>query len=271
MPRVGRGHDGPGACGVHHAGWVEVLPYVVVCAALAVGAIAQRTVGMGYGLVVTPTVVLAVGPIEGVLVLNVFGTVVCGCIIWRVWRDIDWRMLVWILVPALVMTVPGIVLSLATNADVLKVAVGIIAIIGVAISVGFTRTRHTLGDPVTRVALGGVAGVLNSSVGLGAPAVGVLAIVSRWEHRAFAATMQPFWMLLSAATTLARIAIEPQGAPDWPWWAWLMACAPVLGGVLLGDALAARIDHVLARRLVIAFSVLGGLAVLVAGVVGLVG
>lgn len=247
------------------------LAFLVALLALGVGAIAQRTVGMGFGLVVTPTMVLAVGPLEAVLVVNVFGIVACAMIIGRVWRDIDWRGLAWLVLPAIALTIPGILLARASDADVLKIAVGVLALVGVAVSAGFTRTEHALDGPPLRIGAGALVGALNASVGLGAPVIGMFAILSRWEHRVFAATMQPFWILLSLSTVVARQTIAPGGAPPWEWWMWLVAVAPILVGVLAGERLAARIDQAVARRAVIVFSLLSGVAVLVTGIVGLVG
>ena len=106
-------------------------------------------------------------------------------------------------------------------------------------------------------------------VGLGAPVIGMFAILSTWEHRVFAATMQPFWILLSLSTVVSRQVVAPGGAPRWEWWMWLVAVAPVLVGVVAGERIAARIDQAVARRAVIVFSLLSGLAVLVTGLVGL--
>jgi uncharacterized membrane protein YfcA len=243
--------------------------FVVALVALTLGAVAQRTVGMGFGLVVTPTMVLAVGPLEAVLVCNVFGVVVCSLIVWRVWRDIDWRRLAWLLVPAIAMTIPGILLAQAADDDVLKVAVGVLALAGVAVSVGFTRTDRTLDGPAVRIATGGLVGALNSSIGLGAPVIGMFGIVSRWEHHVYAATLQPFWIGLSLSTVVTRSVIASGGAPPWEWWMWVVAVVPLAIGVLAGDRIAARLDQRLARRAVVAFSLLSGIAVLVTGIVGL--
>ncbi|SDH87368.1 sulfite exporter TauE/SafE family protein [Agrococcus jejuensis] len=243
--------------------------FVVALVALAIGALAQRTVGMGFGLVVTPTMVLAVGPVEAVLVVNVFGIVACAMIIGRVWRDIDWRGLVWLVLPAIALTIPGILLAQASDADALKVAVGVLALVGVVVSAGFAKTERSLDGPPLRMASGALVGALNSSVGLGAPVIGMFAILSKWDHRVFAATMQPFWILLSLSTVVSRQLVAPGGAPPWEWWMWLVAIAPVLVGVLAGERIAARIDQAMARRAVIVFSLLSGIAVLVTGIVGL--
>lgn len=243
--------------------------FVVALVALAIGALAQRTVGMGFGLVVTPTMVLAVGPVEAVLIVNVFGIVTCTMIIGRVWRDIDWRGLAWLVVPGMALTVPGILLAQASDADALKIAVGVLALVGVVVSAGFARTERSFDGGAVRVASGALVGALNSSVGLGAPVIGMFAILSKWEHRVFAATMQPFWILLSLTTVVARQIVAPGGAPPWQWWMWIVAVAPVLLGVVVGERIAARIDATSARRAVIGFSLLSGIAVLATGIAGL--
>ena len=141
---------------------------------------------------------------------------------------------------------------------------------GVVVSAGFAESKRSLDGAPLRLGSGALVGALNSSVGLGAPVVGMFAILSQWEHRVFAATMQPFWILLSASTVVARQTIAPGGAPAWEWWMWIVAVAPILAGVVGGERIAQRIDQRTARRAVIVFSLLSGIAVLVTGIVGLV-
>lgn len=250
---------------------MDTLPFLITCAALALGTVAQRTVGMGFGLVVTPTLVLVVGPLEAVLVMNVFGTVACGIMVPRVWRDIDWRRLALMCVPAVAFVIPGILIASVASLDLLKIVIGGLAIAGVALSAGVLTSARPLTGGATFASLGAATGLLTGGVGLGAPAIAVLNLLSRWDHRSFTATMQPFWLVLSGVTVATRLIFAPEGTPSWPWWAWVIAAVPLLVGAAVGDRIASRIDAVLARRLIIAFSLVAGVTVLIVGVIGLIG
>lgn len=63
----------------------------LVLGAVVMGAGMQRITGMGFALVAAPFLVLLLGPVEGVVLVNVCGAVTAGAIIVRVVRDIDWK------------------------------------------------------------------------------------------------------------------------------------------------------------------------------------
>lgn len=248
---------------------MDLLSLAVTCVALLVGASAQRMIGMGWGLVVTPVVALVAGPLAAVLVVNLYGALACLIILPRVWRDIDWQRLLWLAVPAVALMLPGLLLAKGLDTDALRIAVGIVAVIGVVVSVAFTSTARTLDGPAVRVAAGSTIGLLNASVGMGAPAVGVYSLVSGWQDRTFVASMQPFWAIVSGIVVAVRPFVAPEGAPAWPWWGWLLAVAPVVAGVLLGDRLAHRVDRTVVRWAVIVCSLIGGLSLIVSGGIAL--
>jgi uncharacterized membrane protein YfcA len=248
---------------------VDIVSFVVALVAVLIGAAGQRMIGMGWGLVVTPAIALVAGPLAAVLVVNLYGAIACLIILPKVWREVDWRRLLWIAVPALAVMVPGLLLAKGLDTDLLRVAVGVIAVTGVVITVAFTTTARTHDGPVLRVATGTAIGLLNSSVGMGAPAVGVYSLVSGWQDRTFVATMQPFWVLISGAIVVVRPFVAPEGSPDWPLWAWLVLAAPVVAGVLLGNRLAHLVSRAVVRWAIIGLSVLGGVALIVTGTLGL--
>lgn len=250
---------------------IDALPLAVLCVALLVATLSQRVAGMGFGLVMGPTAALLVGPIAAVVLVNVMAIVACGLILPRVWRDIDWRRLAWIGIPAAALSIAGLLLARVVSADLLRIAVGAVAILGVVLATLFVRTEHRLDGPVTRVTSGGLIGLLNAAVGVGAPAVGVYQIVSRWEPRSFAATMQAFWPIVSIATLVERQLLVPDGWPEWPWWAWLAGVVATAAGTLIAEPIARRIPARAVRIAIVALSILGGAAVIVAGVVGLAG
>jgi len=250
---------------------VDIVSFVVALVAVLIGAVGQRVIGMGWGLVVTPAIALVAGPLAAVLVVNLYGAIACLVILPTVWRDVDWRRLLWIAIPAVALMVPGLLLAKGLDTDLLRVVVGVIAIAGVVISVAFTSAARTHDGPVLRVATGTAIGVLNASVGMGAPAVGVYSLVSGWQDRTFVATMQPFWVLVSGAIVVVRPFVAPDGSPDWPLWVWLVLAVPVVAGVLLGNRLAHLVNRTVVRAAIIGLSVLGGGALIVTGAMGLAG
>jgi uncharacterized membrane protein YfcA len=248
---------------------VDLPSLAVAAVAVLIGAAGQRMIGMGWGLVVTPAVALVAGPLAAVLVVNLYGALACLVILPSVWRDVDWRRLTWLAVPAVAMMVPGLLLAKGADTDALRVIVGIIAVVGVVVSVAFTSSARALDGPPLRVAAGATIGVLNASVGMGAPALGVYTLLSGWQDRSFVATMQPFWVIVSGVIVAVRPIVAPEGAPEWPWWGWALMVVPVVAGVLLGNRLAHLVNPTVVKWSIIALSVLGGAALIVTGTMGL--
>lgn len=62
-----------------------------VSAAVFLGAATQRITGVGFALVASPFIVLILGGFEGVLVVNLLGTIASTLIYLQVRRDADLR------------------------------------------------------------------------------------------------------------------------------------------------------------------------------------
>lgn len=250
---------------------MDLLSLVVAAVAVFIGAAGQRMIGMGWGLVVTPAVALVAGPLAAVLVVNLYGALACLVILPNVWRDIDWRRLAWLAIPAVAMMVPGLLLARGADTDALRVVVGVVAVVGVVVSVAFTSSARALDGPPLRVAAGATIGVLNASVGMGAPALGIYTLLSGWQDRTFVATMQPFWVIVSGVIVAIRPFVAPEGAPDWPWWGWALIVVPVVAGVLLGNRLAHLVNRAVVKWSIIGLSLAGGVALIVTGSAALLG
>lgn len=248
---------------------IDPVTLLLYAAAMLVATVAQRVVGLGFGLVMGPVSAIVAGPIGAVPLNCIFGIVACGCMVPGVWRDIDWRRLLWLVVPAVPASIAGLLLARVVSTDALRIAIGIVTIAGVLLSVAFTRTSHTLDGPTTRIASGIAIGGFNASVGVGAPLVGAYSLVSRWEPRVMAATMQPFWVVLNVITLTERQLLVPDGFPQWPWWAWAAGAATAALGTVLAHRIAHRVPKRVARMAIIALSVVGGIAVIATGVAGI--
>lgn len=248
---------------------MELLGFVAICAASLVGAVGQRALGMGFGLVTVPVLVLVLGPLPAVTAVNVLGALTSIIVLAQVWRLVEWRRLMWLLLPALAGVVPGILIATSADDAVLKTVVGVLILAGVALSVWMRRSERPLEGDLPVAVTGAVAGVLNGSVGVGAPVLGLYGAVGDWSQRAYAAALQPFFFVLSVTTVISKTLLDPAGALPWPWWAWLVVSAPLVVGVFLGDRLAGRLPERTARAIILLISLLGGLSVLWSGVVAL--
>lgn len=237
-----------------------LLVLLGLAAATFVGAVAQRSTGMGFALLASPFLTLVLGPFEGILVANVCGTVASALNLTQVWRDVDWRRAL-VLVPTGVLgVIPGAVAVLLAPQAPLMVGVSLVVIVGLALTL-LLRGR-TLPNSRSLAATGGLAsGFMNVTAGVGGPGVVIYARATGWTHRHFAATAQLHFCTLGIVSLAAK-----QALPTLPVLGWAALGASLLGGLLVGNRLSLRLDPVLAMRLVMIVAIAGATVALLRGV-----
>lgn len=242
----------------------------LVLAAVVMGAGMQRITGMGFALVAAPFLVLLLGPVEGVVLVNVCGAVTAGAIIFRVVRDIDWKRYAALTVSALLGIVPAAFLIRVIPPAVLQISIGVILAAG--LTVLLVLKSATL--PARRRYLwtaGTLSGFMNTAAGVGGPAVSMYSIATRWQHRSFAATMQPYFFTIGAFSLASKALTAPASFPVLPWTMWLAVAVSCLVGLVLGDVAAKFVPARAAQVLLIVLAYLGAAATIVRGVLDAAG
>lgn len=230
----------------------------LVAVSVLLGAFAQRVTGMGFALMVAPALVVILGPFDGVLVVNLCGALSSLLIIPRVWRYIEWRTLAWLAIPALIAIVPGSLVAATLGGPELQLGVGILVVVALTVSLLVTRAEHTLPRRPTALVAGLASGFMNTAAGVGGPAISVYAVLTRWQQAAFAATLQPYFLLVATASLLAKLFFSGGAMPELDAASWLIIAVSLLAGLGLGELLHSRISHRAARLAVIVIAYLGG-------------
>jgi hypothetical protein len=242
---------------------------VVVFIALAVliGAAAQRVSGMGFALTAAPVLVLLIGPFDGVLLVNLAGAVSASIVISRVWRNIDWRQFRLLTLPALLTIIPGAYVSVLLGGPALQVTVGFILVAALTVSLLIRRADKTVPQTQAAILSGAASGFMSATAGIGGPGVGVYSVLTRWEQKSFAATIQPFFVALGVTSFLTKVVLSDQGLPDYEWWVWPLVILCTLIGLTIGEWLTRFVSARLARTIVIVISYLGGVAAIIDGLI----
>ncbi len=167
-----------------------------------------------------------------------------------------------LLAPAVVGLIPGAWLAARLPGPVLSIVVGSLILVGIGATVASERARVFTGTPGL-LASGFLSGLMNALAGIGGPAIVLYAVSTGWAHASFVATIQLYFGGLSLATLIAK------GPPTLDAIAWAVAIVALALGLLLGQALSTRVPARVARWLVIAVAVAGGVATIVKGVQGL--
>ncbi|WP_238385066.1 sulfite exporter TauE/SafE family protein [Nesterenkonia muleiensis] len=245
----------------------------IIAAAVLVGTILQRLSGTGVGLVVAPVLSLLLGPSFGVLVTNMT-TVVSGLLIMlSVWAYIDWRKF-WLIIPAAVIGAwPGAWLVGVLSAGWLSIILGSIVVTALLVTVTLRRLPEWTGRSPGVIA-GLIGGFFNTTSGVAAPVMVIYSRLSRWEQRSFAATLQPVFMTMGAASVVSKLAlgsVSIDGGVGIPF-GWLLAgiVATVLVGILLAAQLARFVPVPAARTLAMTLAGLGGAGAIIRGVIDVV-
>lgn len=225
------------------------------------GSSLQRITGVGFALVASPFLVAVLGPLNGVLVVNLFGALTSLSVFVRTFRQVEYKRVLLMLVPALVAVIPGAWVALHVRADVLSVLIG--ALIIVALVGSFFAQRGALfSGRAGAMVSGAVSGFMHVTAGVGGPAVSAYAIASRWPQQAFAASVQLYFFVLSVASLAMKGTLPVLDGAQW------VTCAVALVvGMGVGELLSARIPSIRSRQLVILLAFAGAVLILVTGAV----
>lgn len=238
----------------------ELVHAAGLVGAVLLGAALQRVTGVGFALVAAPLLVVLLGPFDGVLVVNLLGTVTASLIFLRVRREVEYKRVLWLLAPALAATIPGAWVARHAHPAVLSLVIALLVLMALAGSLLVRRTRLFSGRGGA-LAGGLTSGFMNVTAGVGGPAIAAYAVASRWPHPAFAASVQLYFMVLGAGSILAKFSFPVLESTQW-----IGMLSGLVAGIVIGDCLARWIPAIAARRAAIVLAVAGALAVLAKGV-----
>ncbi len=238
---------------------------IMIVALILIGATAQRMAGLGFALLVAPLMTLILGAHTGVLLVNVLGVISSALILPRVWRAVDWGMFRWLSVFAVAGSLLGAWLSGQFSQAVMAVAVGAIVIVALGASLLLSSNRFTTELRGPRAAAGFLSGFTNALAGVGGPAVSAYAVLTRWPQAAFAATLQPYFIVTGSTSAASKLLLSPEGLPPTEWWYWAIILIALLGGIVLGERLLRVVTAHQVRKIVIVLAFAGATASLVHG------
>lgn len=244
---------------------MDLAAALLLVLAVLVGAAMQRLTGMGFALVSAPFVVLLMGPTTGIVLVNICGILASVLVLFRVIKDVDWNRYLILASAALVGVVPGAAIVRFIPAPWLQVGVGVMVLAGLTVSLRMSTVKEHHG--VRPMLLAGVAsGVMNTTAGVGGPAMSVYAVASKWGQRSFAATMQPYFLTVGVASVLAKYIASPASMPSLEPWEWGSIGIAIVMGLVLGELLARWVTPAQARVLMLVLAYGGATAATIRGI-----
>lgn len=233
--------------------------------AVAVGACMQRISGMGVGLIAAPVLSLLLGPVDGILLVNLLAVINAATNTWGMRADVDWKKFAPIALALVIGVVPGTWVVANAPTNVLLVLVG--ALLLLALSVVTLGKRYVPRvEGVVPAALSGViGGFMNTLAGVAGPAITVYAEAARWPQRVYAATLQPIFLVAGTLSFTVKVvagAADVAGIEPALWVATLAALAVGIGA---GKRLAPRVPPATAHRIALGLAFAGGVTALARG------
>jgi uncharacterized membrane protein YfcA len=220
--------------------------------------------------------VILLGPFDGVMIVNLCSVLSASLVLSAVWRDVEWRRYLLLAGPAVVGIVPGALLAYLLPEPALEIGIGLLLVAALTTSLALRRTTRVIDGPGVMAGFGFSAGVMNAAAGIGGPSVSVYAVVSRWEQRPFAATLQPFFLTTGAVSLVTKLVLAPDRWPDLGAAAWIGIVVTLVAGAVTaiakgaGTLVAPRIPTASARAAVLVISFAGAVTAIAKGVGGLV-
>lgn len=227
-------------------------------AAIAAGAVAQRVTGMGFVLLAVPFLVLAQGPIDGVVLANWCGVLAAGTNFVAVRKQVDWGRIGWITTAAVVGCVPGAVLVRYASVNVLALVVAFVTLIALTVSLRAPEGART-DTRGLRIGSGFMSGLMGVTAGVAGPAMVIYRKAVNWDVRPFTASLQFHFMI----TGLAAIAVKWGQGPVFSALQWVVLLGSLFVGAFIGNRLAPYVSGRLGLKLVIIIAFAGTLSTLV--------
>jgi uncharacterized membrane protein YfcA len=241
------------------------MVFALVLIAVVAGALAQRLAGLGFGLLVSPVLVVLLGPFDGVMIINLCGAASSLLILSRVWRHVRWRLYFGLALAAVAGVLPGAWLASNVPEAPLEICIGVLLIIALLGSQRLTRSSWRASGPVPLVSLGFSSGLMNAAAGVGGPAITAYAIATRWEQKSFSATLQPYFVTTGLTSLVSKYVLSGGHLPGLAGWQWLSILAAMVTGIIAGDLLSGKVKPAAVRRIVVAVAYLGAASTLTKG------
>lgn len=242
-----------------------MLQVLGVGVAVAVGAAMQRISGMGVGLIAAPVLSLLLGPVDGVLLVNLLAVINAATNTWGMRADVDWQKFAPIALAMVLGVVPGAWVVASAPTDVLLILVGALLLLALSIVTLGKRYVPRVEGVLPAAVSGAVGGFMNTLAGVAGPAITVYAEAARWPQKVYAATLQPIFLVGGSLSFTVKVlsgaaditAIEPA--------LWAATLTALVAGIAAGTKLAPRVPSTIAHRIALGLAFLGGATALVRG------
>ncbi|WP_406287961.1 TSUP family transporter [Embleya sp. NBC_00896] len=222
------------------------------------GASVQRLTGMGFALVSAPGLVLLLGPAQGVVLSNFAAGTISAIGLAGSWRRVRLASMLPLVIAA------GCTVPLGSWVAERLPEPWLLSGVGAAVCVAVLFVMRGVQVPALRarrgaVAAGAASGFMNSSAGVGGPAVSLYALDAGWTAAEFLPNAQFYGVVVNI------LSVASKTPPHLTTPAWTTTTAALVAGAGIGRFLAARTPEHRAKTTVLWLALAGGTVTLAKG------
>lgn len=222
---------------------------------VVLGASVQRLAGIGFALVTVPALVLLLGPAHGVALSNCATGAISAVGLAAGWRRVRLAAMAPLVIAAACTVPAGVWAARRLPEPALLLGTGAIVSTAVLLLMFGTRVPALRGTGGA-VAAGAASGFMNSSAGVGGPAMSLYALNAEWPVQEFVPNAQFYGVMVNV------FSVATKGPPPLTTPAWLLVAAGIAGGAVIGQVLSTRLPERRARLFVLVLALAGGLTTL---------
>ncbi|APT86725.1 MULTISPECIES: sulfite exporter TauE/SafE family protein [Corynebacterium] len=242
---------------------------LAILAIVVMGSCLQRVSGMGLGLVGGPLATLLLGPVEGIMVVNVLAFINAILTTYTARQDVDWKKFS-LIAPVMVLgSVPAALLITKIDTATLLIIVGGALLIALGVVSFGRKFVPPLNGKGPAISAGIIGGFTNTLAGVAGPVVTVYAQAAKWPQHVYVATLQPIFLVGGLVSVVAKLSVGAGGFEHVTWLIWPAGILGMFIGLFLGSKIAHRVPREKARILSLSVAGLGALSALIRGIITL--
>lgn len=237
-----------------------MLTWIVVILGSAMAGVLQTVTGFGSVVLMMMVFPFFFGIIDAPSLALSINMLYCFILCFKYRRDIDWRVTI---PPTLMYSVVTFIVTGLVGSANLHVLIIIFAIFLMALSVYFLLVASKIKakpKPIVGVGCGALAGVTAGLFALGGPPIAPYFVAATKDHRSYVASMQLLFVVTNIVNISGRMV---NGIFNWALWPFIAAGSVfILGGMKVGELVAAKLDPAKLRVIVYSFVGVSGLILL---------
>ncbi len=177
----------------------------VIVGVILVASLIQGTTGFGFGLFAMGILAMMMPVPEAAVIVAILGLVTTAMNVGSVWRAISWKELWPVVATAIPTTLLGVYLLKVLNPAILRSAVGVMILIGSAVTLWSPHGARLHKAAPWGYLAGAVGGLFGGAINMGGPPVVLYSLLRGWDKETAKAEMSSYILVTSVIRVAGQI------------------------------------------------------------------